>query len=153
MRRAARGAVGVTATRQGLTTAQQERSDELLRQWRESLLGFRHGDCVGGDADLYRLARGHGYYVIGHPPTNNSARANLASDHTLDPLPYLERNKAIVQASAVLLACPDGPERVRSGTWSTVRYANELTRPVAIILPNGSCRFNVEYGRLMAGVQ
>ena len=41
-------------------------------------------------------------------------------------MPYLERNKNIVNAVDFIIAAPDGPEKVRSGTWSTVRYAKKV---------------------------
>jgi hypothetical protein len=48
---------------------------------------------------------------------------------------YLQRNRDIVDATDVLLAAPDGPERVRSGTWSTVRYAYRAGRGVLLVMP------------------
>ena len=51
------------------------------------------------------------------------------------PKPYLDRNRDIVDACEVLLATPDGPERLRSGTWSTVRYARKIGKPVEVRLP------------------
>lgn len=59
----------------------------------------------------------------------------------MSPLPYMERNRAIVDASDVLIACPYEivePEFGRSGTWSTIRYALTIPNfPVVIIWPNG----------------
>jgi hypothetical protein len=31
-----------------------------------------------------------------------------------------------------LIACPDRPERIRSGTWNTVRYSRKIGKPVTI---------------------
>jgi hypothetical protein len=32
---------------------------------------------------------------------------------------------------------PSGPERLRSGTWATVRYARKLRKPITILWANG----------------
>ena len=143
-------AVGVTATRNGITADQSVRANSLLGFWRENHLQFRHGDCIGGDADLARIARRHGYYVVGHPPVVQQWRAFVENDHTLEPLPFLDRNRRIVNASAILLACPDGPDYPRSGTWMTVRYARSLRVPTVVIMPSGECLFDMAYRRTVA---
>jgi hypothetical protein len=132
--------VGITATRHGLTAPQRrEVATELayqftyLKRW-----AFRHGDCVGGDEDAAREAKALGFEVIAHPPTDGRLRAYFPSHQERTPLPYLERNRAIVDASAFLIACPDGPERLHSGTWSTVRYARSKHCGGVVIFPDGS---------------
>jgi cytosine/adenosine deaminase-related metal-dependent hydrolase len=58
---------------------------------------------------------------------------------TLHPTaPPLERNRRMVAAASVVVACPDSPERLRSGTWSTVREARRRGREVVIVWPDGS---------------
>jgi hypothetical protein len=52
-------------------------------------------------------------------------------------LPPLERNARMVAAASVVVACPDGPERTRSGTWSTVREARRMGREVVVVWPSG----------------
>jgi hypothetical protein len=43
------------------------------------------------------------------------------------PKPYLNRNRHIVRETALLIAVPNElTEQPRSGTWSTVRYAQRL---------------------------
>jgi len=49
----------------------------------------------------------------------------------------LERNRRMVDAASVVIACPHGPEERRSGTWSTVRYARKRGRDVVIVWPDG----------------
>jgi hypothetical protein len=52
---------------------------------------------------------------------------------------YLERNKDIVRESASLIAAPlQAEEQQRSGTWSTVRFARKIGKPVFLILPDGT---------------
>ncbi len=50
---------------------------------------------------------------------------------------YLERDRDIVDATEALFATPDGPERAKSGTWYTVRYAVKTGKPVYICYPDG----------------
>jgi hypothetical protein len=75
--------------------------------------------------------------VVGHPPTNSSLRAARQCDELWPEAPYLLRNRQICDEVDVLLAAPDGAERVRSGTWSTVRYALWLPMPVVVLYPDG----------------
>lgn len=132
--------VGFTGTRHGLTLPQRYTlATELAYQLTiNKRFAFRHGDCVGADEDAAKEAKVLGYEVIAHPPTDGTLRAYFDSHQERAPLPYLERNHAIVDASAVLIACPDGPERQRSGTWATVRYARQTRCAVVVIMPDGS---------------
>jgi predicted Rossmann fold nucleotide-binding protein DprA/Smf involved in DNA uptake len=49
----------------------------------------------------------------------------------------MERNMDIVTLTSMLLAMPGGPEKVRSGTWSTIRAATKMGRPVIVFPPDG----------------
>ena len=93
---------------------------------------------MGADEQAELLARGLGYVTVAHPPTNPHLRAYTTSDITLDPADYLVRNRAIVDAADVMIACPDGPERLRSGTWATIRYARKVGKDLCVIGPDGS---------------
>lgn len=79
--------------------------------------------------------------IVGHPPDNGaflSLRAISMCDESRQPKPYLARNRNIVDETTNLIAMPKGSEEVRSGTWSTVRYARSLGRKIAIIYPDGT---------------
>jgi hypothetical protein len=84
---------------------------------------LHHGDCVGWDKQAHDAAKAMGIRTVAHPPSNPSMRAYCEADDVRAPLPYLDRNKAIVAACDRLVAAPDRPEETRSGTWSTVRHA------------------------------
>lgn len=101
---------------------------------------FHHGDCVKADEVAHECVSRVGVArIVIHPPINRSRRAFCQGAwETEAPLPYLDRNRAIVDASDALLAMPDGPERQRSGTWSTVRYARKRGKPITFIWPDGS---------------
>ena len=96
---------------------------------------FHHGDCVGMDEIAHGLAVGTLYSIDIHPPEDSSQRAFC---HTSMPArrakPYLKRNRDIVDASDILVAVPADPrkEELRSGTWSTVRYARKRGVPVVL---------------------
>ncbi len=102
---------------------------------------FHEGDCIGADAQAAFLAREVGFRIICHPPTNESKRAFFPSDETWPAAPYLDRNKTIVNRSREMIATPgEFEEQLRSGTWSTIRYARKTRKPVSIVFPDGSVR-------------
>lgn len=101
-----------------------------------------HGDCIGADAQFHEIASKLGllHLMTIHPPTDPKRRAFCAGAMCMMPaLPYLVRDKKIVQACTLLLATPHlGWEELRSGTWTTVRYARKSGREVQLIWPDGS---------------
>jgi hypothetical protein len=100
---------------------------------------FHNGDCIGADEEAAMYALKLKWKLHLHPPKSNAKRAFLDKYSTWvePPLDYLERNKNIVNQSYALIATPNGPEKIRSGTWSTIRYARKLGKRIYIIYPNG----------------
>jgi hypothetical protein len=125
--------LGFTGTRAGMTLRQLEALAYELRRFEPGVL--HHGDCKGADAQAAELATGIGWRTEAHPANLEQWRAYTPADVIHEPLPALERNHVIVQASHRVIACPDGPERRRSGTWATIRYAQRAGWPILIILP------------------
>lgn len=125
--------VGVTATRNGATGRQLS----ILRAHLISIgaTEMHHGDCIGGDADAHMVGRLLDLRIVGHLPERDHARAHCDFDETREPLPYLERNRNIIRDTELLIAMPEGPERLRSGTWSTVRWARRLGLNRLVIMP------------------
>lgn len=103
---------------------------------------LRHGACVGADEEAAVRAAANGLWTVAHPPVDGkllSSRALEVSDEVEDADEYLARNRAIVDGTDVLVAMPrTAAEQRRSGTWSTVRYASSLGRPVVLVLPDGA---------------
>ncbi len=142
--------LGLTATREGLTFAQEGAVTRFFRDEFPNITALHHGDCVGGDAWVDALVRSRNktkqkpIHRWIHPPSNSSLRA-FCDKHdpetctVLPAKPYLSRNSDIVKAVELLLAISKTrAEQERSGTWSTIRYALRSQRiPVWIVFPNG----------------
>ena len=99
-------------------------------------ISFHHGDCIGADATAHDYAANLKFHIVIHPPLDAKARA-FKPGKVLECKPYLVRNHDIVDVADTLIACPDGPERLRSGTWATVRYALRQRKQVYLIWPDG----------------
>jgi hypothetical protein len=137
--------LGFTGTREGLTERQTIALEELLtdRIERHKFRFLHHGVCIGGDAKAHRIGRATGFLMILHPPLDARFMADILDgpDITwLEPADYLQRNRAIVDATGELVAAPAGPERTHSGTWSTIRYARRQRRPVTVLWPDGTAQ-------------
>lgn len=127
--------LGFTGTQRGMTVSQVTSLRYLL--WNSGYV-VHHGDCIGADAQAHDIARACGLRVIIHPPINEAKRAWCKGDVILPERDYLDRNHDIVDACVWLVAAPgEEEEKIRSGTWSTVRYARRKGRSIKIIPPDG----------------
>jgi predicted Rossmann fold nucleotide-binding protein DprA/Smf involved in DNA uptake len=130
---------GFTGTRRGLSVDQQAWLATMLDRGHS----LHHGACIGADQVAHQMADGLGLSIVVHPPVDR--RQVMLNGHyparlplrVLPPKPFLDRNHDIVDVCDLLLACPDGPERLRSGTWATVRYARKTGKAVLVCLPDG----------------
>lgn len=140
--------VGFTGSRNG-TTADQYKAmrQEIGRAWRGDFQPkFHHGGCTGADLEAHAAAWSMGYGIVLHPPTDTKLRAwversdlwDVDTDVVLPELPYLERNLAIVKAVDLLIVVPNGPYRMRSGTWWTFSAAKREGVPTVVVMPDGS---------------
>ena len=140
--------IGFTGTQDGMTRAQIVALRRILSRtggW------FHHGDCVGADAEAHEIAAYlEGYRIILHPPSDPKKRAWCKGAHeTRNEKPYLQRNRDLVDETDVLIAAPkDKQERLRSGTWSTVRYARKTGKSVYMIFPDGKLDVFIPHQRL-----
>ena len=121
----------------GTTGSRERRTESVCQAFRSYLIHcgateLHHGDCIGWDEQAHNIAASLSIKTVAHPPTNSVARAYCNADKVMPTRPYLERNTEIVLACDTLFAAPDGPERIRSGTWSTVRKARKARKPVEI---------------------
>lgn len=134
--------VGFTGTRKGMSPRQKEHLKKFLECFVNE---FHHGDCVGADEEAHQLAIEVGIpLIIIHPPVQDALRANCETKYvhkrgtqviTLKPQQYLIRNHQIVDVTLGLVAAPETmEEKLRSGTWATVRYAR-MNKKYVHILP------------------
>lgn len=128
---------GFTGNQDGMTKEQKRTFRKLLIEY--GVTEFRHGDCIGSDADAHLIAKTLGIPIVKHPPIDDKKRAYCKGGRELPPKPYMPRNKDIVKASNVMFATPRSfKEVVRSGTWSTVRFAVDRKVKTLVIYPDGS---------------
>ncbi len=134
--------VGFTGTREGLTELQRQSLRKWLRDNRPTEV--HHGMCVGGDAEFscavvdVTLDDETPPHEVAHPCTlRNLQWTDCWADEIRPELPPLERNRNIVDAVDVLLVGPKGPEELRSGTWSTCRYARTQQKRRVVFWPDG----------------
>lgn len=132
--------LGFTGTQRGMTEKQKNKVRDLFILL--DVAELHHGDCIGADAnahDIFKCCRKQ--RIVLHPPSNPEKRAFCSGNASMPPLPYLDRNKNIVMATEALIATPgETEEQLRSGTWSTVRFARKLGRPIYLVLPDGSVK-------------
>lgn len=132
--------IGITGSRFGCTHPQLHTLEMALIRLRNDhgARVFHHGDCIGVDQQAVRAAKFLGLRIVSHPPINESLRAYYPSDETREPAGYLERDRALTGEVDLLLGCPKTPwPQRRSGTWFTIRYAEQTGTKVAVILPDG----------------
>lgn len=132
--------LGFTGTQWGCTPKQLKKLEyftDILRY--EAAF---HGDCVGADAQFHELVNPQCRVYI-YPGDVECQRADCRGAHWVSkPRPCLTRNRIIVKKSELMIACPKEDEEVlRSGTWSTIRYAHKSCKPLIIIYPDGMPAF------------
>lgn len=146
--------LGFTGTQQGMTSRQRETLIPIIESYRLSLTAFHHGCCKGADTQAHYLIEDRfiDLDIHRHWPLDNSKVTacrvvrNRAIDHA--PRAYLSRNMDIVQACERLIATPkEFTEVLRSGTWSTCRYASHRNVPVTVIWPDGKVDLCWEHDR------
>lgn len=120
---------GFTGTRSGLSVEQKLNLEQLLKDdIKNEDVEFHHGDCVGADKDAHDICEkiSSAIKIVIHPPSDIKLRAFCKSNNIERDYPYHERNKNIVNKANTLIACPySNKEILRSGVWSTIRYARK----------------------------
>jgi len=128
--------VGFTGTREGMSKRQM-----MLFLDRMAALcpdEFHFGDDAGADKEAYELVRLYHpkCTTVAHPPEIETRRAFCKAHRVMESRPFLIRNKAIVLCCDELVAAPKTlTEELRSGTWSTIRYARKAGKPTHLLHP------------------
>ena len=110
--------IGITGTRNGLTEAQFDRLEVVLKH-DSSITHIHAGDCEGVDIQVIQVCEDLRPDVkrIVHPPLNGTFRAFGKYDETRPAKDYLKRNKDIVDECSRLWGFPkERKEVLRSGT-------------------------------------
>lgn len=130
--------VGFTGTRHGMSLHQRQALDAILLAFRMARpdihLYLHHGKCLGADYSANKIAYMNGLTRVAHPSDNPAWTFEDAVDEERPAKPPLARNKDIVYECDVLIVAPlTDVEEVRSGTWSTKRYAEKIGKPYIIL--------------------
>ncbi len=133
--------VGFTGTRAGMTAKQKKTVAHLLQKIVAEYdnVHAHHGDCVGADSEFHYMCLNLDIPMTHYPCTLKSQRVHLPGAVEIrPPRAPLDRNKDIVRASNLVIATPkEKDEILRSGTWSTIRFAAKSGVPVILVSPDG----------------
>ena len=135
--------IGFTGTQEGMTDNQHIQVQRLLHT--RDITEAHHGDCIGADSQFHDICKEKKYKIIIHPPLKSYKRSFKNGDIILPKKDYLDRNKDIVDDSEIMIGTPKGSEELRSGTWSTIRYAKRMKKELYIVYPNGDVEHFHEY--------
>jgi len=134
--------LGFTGTKVGMTPAQAVGVAAFLGQFARFV--GHHGLCIGADIQFDGLARAAlGFeHMVMYPASGVGPKAGSVpaspGDVMRAPQPPLLRNAVIASTVDVLLATPKEEHmQLRSGTWTTVRYALSHNKPVFVVIPSG----------------
>lgn len=119
--------VGFTGRREGITEPQREKLEELLTDLLKAhKLLCMHNDGEGADQLFAQMSKGLGA-AVGVTPEN---------------MGHMARNRYLVEATDLLLACPPTDQILKkgSGTWETIKYMWKKPGNVIVVLSDGSIR-------------
>lgn len=139
--------VGFTGTRVGMTRSQMISFSQVMGQlWPAE---FHHGACVGADEDAAVIASSLiPIRIIAHPGVSEGSRiperphrstkSIEVSNEVRGETSHFERNRNIVCATDLLIACPPSkPLPSSGGTAYTVGYARSAGNRTIVIWPEG----------------
>jgi len=127
----------------GFTGSQAYPTDKQIETCKNFLIElkpteFHDGACIGSDYAIHKIAQALKIKIISHPPTIKLKRAIYTSDETREEKDYLVRNLDIINETDEILAVSDSyKEKLRSGTWFTIKHALKKGKKVTIIFPDG----------------
>ena len=111
--------VGFTGTQKGFTDAQRNTFEYLIKSIKVS--------------QFKRQKRAF------YKPRPNSGKIR-------EPLDCLVRNHNIVEETNLLIATPgEMTEKLRSGTWATIRWAIKKHKTAVIVFPDGTTKLKKTY--------
>ena len=138
--------VAFTGTRQGMTEEQAKTVGVWLMNHETEISQLHHGACIGADVDFHNICIDMEMIRLVHVhPSDNKNTNQLRQLKQIENVAMiwpietpLARDWTMVQHCDILLATPlQDDEVVRSGTWTTVRYARKLRKKVRLIRRSG----------------
>jgi len=133
--------IGITGSRDGCSPLQLAALKAALTILHTTtIFTLHHGCCVGVDEQAHLIAKALNVNIWAHPPTNKSLimKAPMNNMYRIeDDLPYLHRNEIIVSHTELLIAVPRSMENKKSGTWYTIKLAQEYGSNIIILKPDG----------------
>ena len=147
--------IGFTGNRNGMTPSQKAVFCAIIDMTHPK--EFHEGDCVGSDAEAtYAIHEWNANVcytnapytstIISHPPEDPKLRAYISAHKEYPAMPYLARNRSIVDCCDFMIATPSSSVEVkRGGTWYTIRYARRKHVPMFRICPDGYVIFDGSY--------
>lgn len=131
--------LGMTGNRNGITDQAMTKLKEFIQN--NDISEAHHGDCIGADTDFHNICVSNNIKIVIHPPNNASQRSFCKSDTIKPEKPYIVRNHNIVDNTDILIAFPATKfEVLRSGTWSTIRYAKKKNRKILLVYSDGQIK-------------
>ena len=116
--------------------SQHQKEQFVLKILELSPIEFHHGDCEGADAEAHDIVREFlpDVKIVVYPPLSFRRRAMCQRDVTMAPESYITRDYKIVDAVDYMLGAPKtDTEYIRSGTWTTIRYARKTGKPNIVL--------------------
>jgi len=130
--------IGFTGSRHGMNIEQFNEFKQIILS--KEIEEFHHGMCVGADKQAHDFIKSEKIKIIGHPPVIKTLIADCECNIYMEEQDYLDRNKNIVDKTEILIATPNTEEKIRSGTWSTIRYARKKNKKIYIFYKNGTIK-------------
>lgn len=127
--------IGVTGTREGADDQQIAQVMMFMASLGDGH-ELHHGDCLGVDEQVARIARNLDWRIVCHPPVKDELRAFFPSDEYRTPLGYLARDRKIVEETEMLIVVPLHKSwQPKGGTWYTHDHAIKTNKPVSVFYP------------------
>lgn len=135
---------GFTGTSAGLQEVQVYALTGFVIRQSSRDTDFRavHGGCDGGDDVFHNICMNLGIPIEVYPSPKQANKTWPGENvivHPITPGTPLNRNHKIIARATQMVACPwEEVEKIRSGTWATVRYTRTARKPLVMIYPNGT---------------
>lgn len=131
--------LGFTGTRKGMDDRQKAMVRRVLAMYAPEITEFKHGDCIGADAEAHAIAVSLGLAdkIRRYPSTIEGTQAHCQDGVIAHPpAPPFVRDAMIVHGCDGLLAAPYNMVQ-KGGTWHTIGLAKMANKPVLICKRKG----------------